>query len=147
MGLFTSCWEALLHVATYSSFLGSQDLNRQQPFSITPHHADSHVSAPLAGPSFKVAGTNFTCSYPSMTGYRSCNGAHDRNCWLRPSNSKDTHYNIHTKYDTPGDDFTPVGVVREACSIATSLFLTIDQLTKCSIGLTWTSCPLLQTAI
>ena len=130
MGLFNTCWQALLQVATYSSLLGSNS-NYQQPLAIGEHNANGHVKEPSTGPSFKVAGTNFTCNYPSMKGYRSCNHADDRNCWLRPSDNRDTTYNIHTEYDTPGDTFTPVGVVREVKLTIMPPWL---ALTRCSIG-------------
>lgn len=112
---FQYCWEVLLKIATYSPLLDSSSYNQQQPFVVPQNAHDSHDLAPLAGPSFKVAGTNFVCNYPRMNGYRSCNSAKGRDCWLRSSDTRNITYDIHTEYDTPGDNFTPTGVIREVC--------------------------------
>ncbi|CAK1368130.1 Laccase-2 [Cercospora beticola] len=110
---FEYCWEVLLKIATYSPLLDSSSYTSQQPFVVPQNAHDNNELAPLAGPSFKVAGTNFVCNYPRMNGYRSCNSAKGRDCWLRSSDAKNITYDIHTEYDTPGDNFTPTGVIRE----------------------------------
>lgn len=98
MNFLHSCWEVLLLLASHSqTFEGYLASSHQRPLGIAEPHNDDHGIVSSAGVSFKVAGTNFTCQYPSMTGYTACNNPLDRQCWLRGSSTKDVTYDIHTE--------------------------------------------------
>ena len=94
MGFFNSCWETLIQLASYGHVLdGSFGNEQQQPLDLPSHHGTDVLSS--SGVSFKVPGTNFTCIYPTMNGYRACNNPRDRSCWLRGRSRGDV-YDINT---------------------------------------------------
>lgn len=111
MGFFTSCWEAFLQVTTYAQILSMTDGGNQQPLHLPEddHAGHDHHGIVSAGLSFQVPGTNFTCSYPTMTGYTACNSASNRSCWLQAPTSENRSYDINTDYES----FTPTGIRRE----------------------------------
>lgn len=110
MGFINSCWEAFVQIATYAQSIGTNYDANQQPLHLPSHDHTSGIPGVdvSAGVSFPVVGANFTCQYPSMTGYKPCNTANDRTCWLKgPKGKRD--YTITSDYE----NFGPKGVVRE----------------------------------
>jgi len=110
MGFFSGCWEALLQFASYAQSTGLLDHVGQKPL-VLPHDAQTQAAAGAVGPVFPPEGAegNFKCDYSAMVGYKACNAAGDRQCWLRPASRKNMTFDIHTNYE----DFHPIGVTRE----------------------------------
>lgn len=100
MGFFKSCWEAFLQLSTFRPFDHSSHAN-QRPLD----DAAVIVRPELASP-------GFTCSYPSLKGWKSCNTATSRDCWIQDPARRQplfSQYDIHTDYESE----TPRGVTRE----------------------------------
>ncbi|KAL2055956.1 hypothetical protein ABVK25_003598 [Lepraria finkii] len=84
--------------------------------SLTPA-SDRHSSQqplPLSGITIEPekGSPGFTCQYPSLKGWKSCNGPQSRDCWLKDSASKQplfSQYDIHTDYES----VFPQGIHRE----------------------------------
>ncbi|OCL10471.1 laccase-like multicopper oxidase [Glonium stellatum] len=62
---------------------------------------------PIFIPPDDAEGGLFSCEYPSMVGWKSCNTKTNRSCWLSGPNNET--YDIYTDYETKG----PKGVIRE----------------------------------
>ncbi|OMP86506.1 Laccase-2 [Diplodia seriata] len=105
MGFFKNCWELLLHLPYFSPLNGGFDRDSSQlPLASSP--SGGVVIRP------ENASPGFTCSYPSMDGWESCNSPDDRSCWLKDSKARQPYfsqYDIHTDYET----IWPKGVTRE----------------------------------
>lgn len=93
MGFYNSCWEALLQLTSYTQVL---DSGHQQPLHLPHSHDVDQSLIPPSGVSFQVEGTGFTCHYPTMRGYRSCNSRNDRSCWLEGPSRRGVRYDINT---------------------------------------------------
>ena len=79
MGFFKSCAETLIQLLSFNS-ISSFGPWSQQPLSGLPI---GEVSVHPHG-----ASNSFTCEYPTLKGWKSCNTAHDRSCWLKDTSSK-----------------------------------------------------------
>ena len=74
MGFFQTCSEALLHLLSFTPY--SEPYSSQQPLALD----DVTVYPEKASP-------GFTCHYPALPGWKSCNGPNSRDCWLNDTNS------------------------------------------------------------
>ncbi|KAH7024295.1 hypothetical protein B0J12DRAFT_387613 [Macrophomina phaseolina] len=105
MGFFNACWDLLLHLPFFAPRGGGFERDRSQlPISSGP--SGGVVIHP------ENASPGFTCSYPSMEGWESCNSPDDRSCWLKDGRASQPYfsqYDIHTDYET----VWPQGVTRE----------------------------------
>lgn len=126
MGFFNHCWEAVLHLAAFAHYIDNQQVQQPLPLSYVsrPVHEIVTAGVTFAPPNATI---NFTCQYPTLTGWRACNSADDRQCWLdNPSQTTGLHqYNITTDCGYPkqalmdmtnpfvDEVFTPPGVTRE----------------------------------
>lgn len=113
MGFFTSCWSALLQLTAYAHMMGSHEMGQQPlhlPTESTPH---KEIDNAATGVTFtpQNASPDFTCQYPTLTGWEACNNATDRGCWLTDPSQKESlyQYNISTDYES----FSPPGITRE----------------------------------
>lgn len=92
MGFFRNCWEMLLHLPFFAPLdTGFERDGSQLPLSSGP--SGGVVIAP------ENASPGFTCSYPNMDGWESCNTPDDRSCWLRDARASQpffSQYDIHT---------------------------------------------------
>ena len=79
MGFLTKCTEALLGFLTFAPV----DKNPfQEPLTQQPlPFGDITIQPENASPGFQ-------CQYPAMKGWKSCNTADDRTCWLQDPSSK-----------------------------------------------------------
>lgn len=106
MGFFNTCWELVLHLPFFSPLDGGgfERDGSQLPLSSDP--SGGVIIHP------EHASPGFTCSYPSLEGWKSCNSPDDRSCWLKDSRANQPYfsqYDIHTDYET----VWPQGVTRE----------------------------------
>lgn len=103
MGFFNTCWELVLHLPFFSPLDGGgfERDGSQLPLSSDP--SGGVIIHP------EHASPGFTCSYPSLEGWKSCNSPDDRSCWLKDSRANQpnfSQYDIHTDCMPPYLAFT-----------------------------------------
>lgn len=82
MGLLSAYSNVLLSILALGP--SSNQLQNQQPLplgDIALHHETSVDVVP------EIASSDFTCQYPNMKGWVSCNAPDSRDCWLQDTNS------------------------------------------------------------
>ena len=97
MGFFKSCWETFVQVA-YAQMLSNGNGLTQQPLLLPDHGLVDLGQQDVAttGLIFQVPGTNFTCNYTAMNGYKPCNTVNNRSCWLQALSPQNKTFDIHT---------------------------------------------------
>ncbi|KAF2089865.1 multicopper oxidase [Saccharata proteae CBS 121410] len=109
MGFFNHCLDVLLSLPFFST-VGTLDYydSHQQPIPFPKVPSNDVVVHPVD------ASPGFTCSYPRLSNYESCNTAEDRSCWLQDTSVNAplfTQFDINTDYEQEGS--WPTGITRE----------------------------------
>ena len=81
---------------------------------------DLLASGPVFTPPSAHPGSDFTCDYSRMTGWKACTSSSDRGCWL--NNPDGRQYNISTDYEVNG----PTGITRYYTLVLTDSAINAD---------------------
>jgi len=98
-------WAGVVFVINSITF---SNIQYSFPASQNVLQGTTHMDGPRFSPPGGDPNDDFICKYPKMVGYRPCNTAADRKCWLR-RDSDGHQFDIWTDYENE----TPIGVERK----------------------------------
>lgn len=92
MGLLSSCSNVLLRLFAFGP--ATEQYYNQQPLPLGDITLNNEKGI---DPHLETGSPGFTCQYPSMKGWETCNGPDSRDCWL-----KDTYSNqpVFSQYES-----------------------------------------------
>lgn len=102
MGLINSCWDTILKFAAIVHFVDYDFTQQPLPLQDTGVRPDHLQTVGVSFSPQNATRADFQCHYPRLhAGWRGCNSAEDRSCWLKNTKTNDV-YDIHTNCEFIG---------------------------------------------